>query len=142
MVIYNSSIEPVKVEKYTSVVDLLPTLLNMFDINYDPRLYLGNDIMDENYFGRVQFVDGSWQDSIGFYRATNGKFTSTNDEGKTYTTEEILEINKDITTKQKMSSLAIKNNYFKYLNNGLEKYKVVEVKDETTSEVKEDTTLD
>ena len=140
MVIYNSTIEPVKVEKYTSVVDLLPTLLNMFDINYDPRLYLGNDIMDKNYFGRVQFVDGSWQDSIGFYRATNGKFTSTNDEGKTYTTEEILEINKDITTKQKMSSLAIKNNYFKYLSDGLEKYKAVEVKDETTNELKENST--
>ncbi len=135
MVIYNSSIEPVNVEKYTSVVDLLPTLLNMFDINYDPRLYFGNDIMDDNYFGRVQFVDGSWQDSVGFYRATNGKFTSTNEDGKSYTTNEILEINKDITTKQKMSSVAIKNNYFKYLKDGLEKYKVEEVKEENTSEV-------
>ena len=130
MVIYNSEIEPLKIEKYTSLVDLLPTLLNMFDINYDPRLYFGNDIMDEDYFGRVQFVDGSWQDEIGFYKATNGKFTETNNDGKTYTTEEILEINNDITIKQKMSSLAIKNNYFKYLNDGLEKYKVEEPKEE------------
>lgn len=130
MVIYNSTIEPKKVEKYTSIIDLLPTLLNMFDINYDPRLYLGNDIMDENYFGRVQFVDGSWEDSIGFYKATNGKFTETNEKGKTYTTDEILVINNDISTKQKMSALAIKNNYFKYLNDGLEKYKVEEKEDE------------
>lgn len=137
MVIYNSAIEPVKVEKYTSVVDLLPTLLNMFDINYDPRLYFGNDIMDKNYFGRVQFVDGSWQDSVGFYRATIGKFTETNNEGKTYTTDEIIAINNDITLKQKMSALAIKNNYFKYLNEGLQKYKVVEVKDEKTKETDE-----
>lgn len=136
MVIYNSAIEPVKVEKYTSVVDLLPTLLNMFDINYDPRLYFGNDIMDKNYFGRVQFVDGSWQDSVGFYRATNGKFTETNNEGKTYTTDEIIAINNDITLKQKMSALAIKNNYFKYLNEGLEKYKVKKtVVEEKTDEV-------
>lgn len=127
MVIYNSEIEPVKVEKYTSLVDLLPTLLNMFDIDYDPRLYMGNDIMDEDYFGRVQFVDGSWQDSVGFYKATNGKFIETNDEGKTYTTDEILEINSEISLKQKMSSLAIKNNYFKYLYDGLEKYKVEEM---------------
>lgn len=135
MVIYNSTIKPVKVEKYTSLVDLLPTLLNMFDIDYDPRLYLGNDIMDGKYFGRVQFVDGSWQDSVGFYKATNGKFTETNDEGKTYTTDEILAINNDIILKQQMSALAIKNNYFEYLNEGLEKYKVEEtVVKETNTE--------
>lgn len=136
MVIYNSEIEPIKIEKYTSLVDLLPTLLNMFDINYDPRLYIGNDIMDKDYKGRVAFVDGSWQDNIGFYRATNGKFTETNDEGKTYTTEELMEINTEISNEQKMSRLAIKNNYFKYLFEGLEKYKVEEV--QTTNDVEKD----
>ena len=108
----------------------------MFDINYDPRLYIGNDIMDKDYKGRVAFVDGSWQDNVGFYRATNGKFTETNDEGKTYTTEELMEINTEISNKQKMSRLAIKNNYFKYLFEGLEKYKVEEVP--TTNDVEKD----
>jgi len=134
MVIYNSEIEPVRVEKYTSIVDLLPTLLNMFDINHDPRLYIGNDIMDKDYFGRVAFVDGSWQDSVGFYRATSGKFIETNTEGKTYTTDELLAINTEISNEQKMSRLAIKNNYFKYLFEGLDKYKVVEKQEKSTQE--------
>ena len=108
----------------------------MFDINYDPRLYMGIDIMSDND-GRVVFADGSWQDDVGFYRATNGRFTETNNEYRTYKSDEILAINQEISMRQKMSALAIKNNYFKYLNNGLEKYKVVEVKDETTSEDEE-----
>ena len=123
MVIYNSEINPLKIEKYTSIVDLLPTILNMFDMNYDPRYYMGTDIMSEND-GRVVFADGSWQDNIGFYRATSGRFTETNDMGLTHTDEEILLINQEISSKQKMSALAIKNNYFKYLYEGLEKYKV------------------
>ena len=98
----------------------------MFDIKHDPRLYMGNDIMDKDYFGRVAFVDGSWQDSIGFYRATSGKFTVTNNDNKTYTDEELMEINTNISNEQKMSRLAIKNNYFKYLFEGLDKYKVVD----------------
>lgn len=134
MVIYNSEIEPIKIEKYTSLVDLLPTLLNMFDVNHDPRLYIGNDIMDEDYVGRVAFVDGSWQDNVGFYRATNGKFTETNNDNKTYTTEELMEINTEISNEQKMSRLAIKNNYFKYLFEGLDKYKVEEDNTEESTE--------
>ncbi|MBQ3021187.1 MAG: sulfatase-like hydrolase/transferase [Bacilli bacterium] len=124
MVIYNSKIEPKEITKYTSLVDLLPTLLNMFDLNYDPRLYFGTDIMSDNV-GRVAFADGSWQDEVGFYSATNGKFTETNNEGKTYTIDEIKMINKEISTEKKMSNLAIKNNYFEYLKDGLEKNKVV-----------------
>lgn len=122
MVIYNSKIKPMEIKKYSSLIDLLPTLLNMFDINYDPRLYIGNDLMSD-YTGRVAFVDGSWQDEVGFYRATSGKFTETNNIGKTYTTDELITINNEISNEQKMSRLAIKNNYFKYLSDGLKKYK-------------------
>lgn len=123
MVIYNSKTKPLKVEKYTSIVDLLPTLLNMFDLDYDPRLYIGNDIMSD-YTGRVAFVDGSWQDEVGYYRATSGKFIVTNDKNITYTNEELMNINTEISNEQKMSRLAIKNNYFKYLFEGLEEYKL------------------
>ena len=133
MVIYNSEIEPQVVEKYTSIIDLLPTILNMFDVDYDPRLYLGTDIMSEND-GRVAFSDGSWQDEVGFYKSTTTKFTTTNDDNKTYTTDELVSINKEISNKQKMSALAIRNNYFKYLNEGLEKYKK-EIQEEQTQQL-------
>ncbi len=132
MVIYNSATTPDQITKYTSIIDLLPTLLNMFNLNYDPRLYLGTDIMS-NAHGRTVFADGSWQDEVGYYSATSGKFNRSNTEdtyNSFYTEEELKLINAEITTRQKMSALAIKNNYFKYLNNALKKYEKVEETDE------------
>lgn len=61
MVIYNSATPGKAITKYTSIIDLLPTLLNMFNMDYDPRLYLGTDIFSNNH-GRTVFADGSWQD--------------------------------------------------------------------------------
>lgn len=120
MVIYNSEITPKKITKYTSIIDLLPTLLNMFNLNYDPRLYLGHDIMS-NYDDRTVFADGSWQDDIGYYSATSGTF-SPKEATNTYNEEELININNEISTRQKMSALAIKNDYFNYLNKALIKY--------------------
>ena len=121
MIIYNAGTEPEQVYKYTSIIDLLPTLLNMFNLNYDPRLYFGHDIFSDHP-GRTVFAEGSWQDSVGYYSATSGKFTPINDENKTYTKEELVEINAGINAMQKTSALAIRNNYFNYLDKALAKY--------------------
>ena len=121
MVIYNSATPSLKVEKYTSIIDLLPTLLNMFNLEYDPRLYLGNDIMSDNH-GLAIFADGSWQDEVGYYNSTSGKFKAI-DGMESYSDEELLKINNEIIAKQKMSALAIKNNYFNYLGNKFKTYK-------------------
>lgn len=120
MIIYNSATKGQQITKYTSIIDLLPTLLNMFNLDYDPRLYLGNDVFSD-YSDRTVFADGSWQDSVGYYSATTGKF-SPKDESVTYTADELYEINSEINTRQKMSALAIKNDYFNYRQKALNKY--------------------
>ena len=122
LVIYNSQIEPVQVEEYTTIIDLLPTLLNMFDMDYDPRLYLGTDIMSESHESRAVFADGSWQNEYGFYYAPTSKMTYSQDAFK-YSNQELKDINTEIKQRQKMSTNAIKNNYFNYLNSGIKKYK-------------------
>ena len=96
----------------------------MFNVDYDPRLYLGTDIMSDNH-GRTVFADGSWQDDRGYYNATSGKFKAMEGQ-EPYTDEEMIAINSEITTRQKMSALAIKNNYFNYLFNAMKKYQVTE----------------
>ena len=50
-IIYNSTITPQVVEKYTCNIDILPTLLNLFNIPYDKGEILGNDIFDDRYHG-------------------------------------------------------------------------------------------
>jgi phosphoglycerol transferase MdoB-like AlkP superfamily enzyme len=133
MIIYNSATEPKIVEEYTSIIDLLPTLLNMFDLDYDPRLYLGTDVFSTTH-GRTVFADGSWQDNLGYYNNTSGKFNA-KDDNAIYTDAELLEINQEITLRQKMSALAIKNNYFNYLNKNL--IKIEEEKAQKEAEAEE-----
>ena len=138
MVIYNSGLkEPVVVDKYTTIIDLLPTLFNLFDVEYDPRLYFGTDAFSKIHPDRAYFVDGSWQDKNASYYAPSAKLTYF--EGATkYDAATLRNINADINQKQSMSASAIRSNYFKYLGEGLEKYaylnkpKEEENKEETT----------
>lgn len=132
MVIYNSEIEPMQVTEYTTIIDLLPTLLNMFDMEYDPRLYLGTDIMSDSHKSLAVFADGSWQNEFGFYYAPSSKMTYSQKEFK-YTNQELKEINTEISTRQKMSTNAIKKNYFNYLNSGIKKYKTQLEKENNTT---------
>ena len=138
MMIYNAGTDPIKIEKYTTMIDLLPTLLNLFNIEYDPRLYFGHDVFSD-YDDKAIFADGSWQDEIGYYNAVSGKFIdNNNDDELKHTNEEIVAINNTIQSAQKMSALAIKNNYFNYLNKGLEKYSAPKITTTTQAVTEEE----
>ena len=134
MLIYNSALEaPVEVTQYTTIIDLLPTLLNMFDMDYDPRLYLGTDVFSETHVSRAYFADGSWQDDRGFYYTPGNKMTYL-DGATPYSDAELRAINSEIATRQRMSGSAIRSNYFNYLGEGLQKYAPPKV-EPTTEEV-------
>lgn len=124
-VIYNSEMEPEEHQEYTTFMNILPTVANLFDLDYDPRLYTGTDLFSEDYESRAYFADGSWQDDKAFYNATTGKINYV-DENDTYDVEEIQRINNLIDMKIKMSNLAIKTNYFKHLYDSIKEEKVKE----------------
>lgn len=123
-VIYNSGMEGKSFNQYTSYLNIVPTLANLFDLDYDPRLYIGEDILADSYVNsyknRVLFADGSWENEKAYYNATTGKINYFGEE--TYSNEEIVKYNKEISNMIKMSNLAITSNYFKYLSDGLSKY--------------------
>ena len=59
LIIYNPSVEDVTVDKICNTIDVLPTVLNMFGIEYDSRLIVGKDILS-NSDGVAIFADYSW----------------------------------------------------------------------------------
>ena len=120
LVIYNPTLEATAYDHYTSFMNLTPTIANLFNLDYDPRLYFGNDSLDPNYKGIVVFADGSWKNEHAYYNAGNSKINYYDDF---YTIDDIKKINNEISMQMKMSSLSIKNNYFSYLNKNLIKYK-------------------
>ena len=120
-VIYNSKLEAKVFNQKTSYINILPTLANLFALDYDARFYVGQDLFSENYENRVIFTDSSWMDDKAFYNALNGTITYLTDEK--YTTEEIQKINQAIYNKKEMSRLAITSNYFDYLEKALQERK-------------------
>ncbi len=66
--------EPVVVDKTACSADILPTLSNLFGLEYDSRLLSGSDIFSDAD-GLVIFNDNSWVTDIGKYNANTGAFT-------------------------------------------------------------------
>lgn len=132
-VIYNSKLEPHVYYEKTSYINLMPTIANLFGLDYDSRFYMGEDLFAGNFSNRVVFADSSWEDNVARYNASSGVVTYLSD--KRYTTKELQSINKTIYEKKEMSKLAITNNYFEYLENKLkEKTKEREEKNEKTND--------
>ena len=129
-VIYAKNFESQKFDEYTSYMNIVPTIANLFNLDYDPRLYAGRDLFSTSQDDRVVFADGSWKDPKAFYNAVTGKITYTDVNDK-YTDQELAAINKTIKNKISMSNLAIKKNYFKYLDDKMKEY------DEDTKKEKE-----
>lgn len=116
-VIYNSEISPQSIDKYTSYINLTPTIANLFNLNYDPRLYMGYDVLSDDYWNIVTFADGSWKNNLVYYNAGTSNVKYYVEDGMSI--DEIKNINQIITNKMQMSSNIIKNNYFEYLDESL-----------------------
>lgn len=119
--IYNPKLKPTVFEDYTSYINILPTIANLFGIDYDARLYMGEDLLSDNYQSLVVFPNGSWKNEIAYYNANNNKIKYANEE-ITYTDEEIININKIVTSRLQMSTTSIKKNYFNYLEKKYNEY--------------------
>lgn len=112
MFIYNPNLTPAVHKMPGSTMDLTPTIANLFDLEFDPRLYLGTDLFS-NSKNVVIFPSGSWKTALGEYSATKGKFTAY-DEDYTYNSEEIAQINQFVRNQFAVSEEIYKTDYFKH----------------------------
>ncbi len=115
MVIYNSTIEPMVVSTVASTKDLVPTLANLFDIEYDPRVYIGVDIFSEEVDHYVLFQDGGWLVEDGYYNPVFQDFVP-NDGVTMIPDEEILRMNQYSRSLYQLSEALFSTDYFRYRN--------------------------
>lgn len=66
--------QPVHVEKYCSSLDVMPTLANLFGLEYDSRLIMGTDILSDQP-GLVIFSNYSFINRDGYYNSVTDQFT-------------------------------------------------------------------
>ncbi len=108
-ILWNSEMEnSIKVTKYASSLDILPTILNLFNMEYDSRLLIGKDILSDEE-GIVIYNDRSWINSYGKYDAVKDEFTTFKDK---VSGEYIDSINNEVYNKFLMSKLILDYNYY------------------------------
>ena len=110
LIIYNPNLEKKTIDKYASNIDVLPTLLNMFGIEYDSRLIIGSDIMSDSD-GIVMFNDRSFLTEYGFYNEKSTKFSSFKEIPSNY----IKQKQSEVLNKYNASALILEKNYYKFL---------------------------
>lgn len=120
-VIWSNNLEGRVLNQYTSYVNILPTIANLFNLEFDSRYYAGADLFSKDYKSLVAFADGSWKNEYAFYDASTSKITYYT--SKEYTIEEIIKINEEVSNKIKYSNLAIQHDYFNYLDTSLKDIK-------------------
>lgn len=119
LIVWSSSMtEPVEVDKACSAIDILPTLLNLWGLEYDSRLFIGSDIFsDSEAIVPIKTYTYSWITDQGTYDCTSEKFTPNNnctisdDKIKEY----VSQINKIIKAKSDFSRQVLYKNYYKYV---------------------------
>ena len=118
-VIWSKDIEGTTFNQYTSYINILPTIANLFNLDYDSRYYVGEDLFSNNYQSMTIFADSSWKNEIGFYDASTTEMTYYSNT--TYKIDDLIKINEMVENKIKYSNLAIQHDYFNYLNKSLKK---------------------
>ena len=110
-----SMTEPIKVNKMSSSLDLLPTVLNLFGIDYDSRLLMGRDLLSDSD-PLVIFSNRSFITDKGRYNSVNKKFYPVYGLDEDFNQAEYVKtINSIIYNKYKYSRLILETDYYKSL---------------------------
>lgn len=114
-ILWNSEMETIEIDKVGSQIDVLPTIYNLFGVQYDSRLIIGKDILSTEP-GLAIFGNSSWVSDKGTYYARTGEFVAKDgiDVGEDY----IKYMNSVVSNKITMSRYIMQNDYYRKVLGG------------------------
>ncbi len=115
LIIWCKSLEeqaPITISEPVYSVDILPTLLNLFDLDYDSRLLAGRDVFSDA-LPLVIWPDYSWVTDKGYYLSETDTFVP--NEGADIPDEYLQNIQIIVSNKMNFSSLVLEEDYYRYL---------------------------
>ena len=101
--------EPVHVTKPCSSLDILPTLSNLFGLEYDSRLLMGRDILSDSP-GLVVLSDRSYITDLGRYDAKADHFT--HNEGAEIPEDYVVTTLRQVNNMFSYSKLILEQDYY------------------------------
>lgn len=114
LIIYNSATEHEQIDKVCNTIDVLPTVLNLFGINYDSRLIIGKDIFSTSE-GLVIFADDSWLTDKGKYSSNSDSFIS--NDGSEVSDAYVNRFKKAVNNRYQISKNIMVYDYYRYVFN-------------------------
>lgn len=113
LVIWSGSMkEPIVVDKVCSSMDILPTLLNLFGMDFDSRLLMGRDILSDTE-GFVLFVNRCFITDKVMYNSMNGQVIYLTGEELP---DDYIDTKKELLSNRwKYSQKILDRDYYKYV---------------------------
>ena len=116
LILWNAQMEePVRVEKLCSSLDVMPTLANLFGLEYDSRLMAGRDILSDEP-GLVIFSSYSFLTEEGAYNSVLDEFRSWDGSppDEAYVQSQIAEVQNRVA----YSAMILDHDYYRVALNG------------------------
>ena len=107
--------EPVYVDKYCSSLYVMPTLSNLFGLEYDSRLVMGTDILSDSP-GLVICSNYSFLNQEGTYNSVTDQFTRW--DGQDPDLDRVTALVADVQNRVAYSSLILDQDYYRLALNG------------------------
>ena len=109
--------EPVIVDTPASSVDILPTLCNLFGVEWDSRLYVGRDVLSDA-LPLVFFGNYDWKTDLGHYSSSKNIFTPT-DENAVIPEDYVKQISSIVRNKMTFSKSVLSHDYYTHVYDAL-----------------------
>jgi len=105
--------EPIIVDTPSSSLDILPTLCNLFGVEWDSRLYVGRDVLSDA-LPLVFFGNYDWKTDLGYYSSTSKIFTPT-DENAVIPEDYVEKISSMVRNRMTFSKSVLSNDYYTHV---------------------------
>ena len=105
--------EPIVIDTPTSSVDMLPTLCNLFGVEWDSRLYVGRDVLSDA-LPLVFFGNYDWKTDLGHYSTSEKKFTPT-DENAVIPEDYVKQISSMVRNRMTFCKSVLSQDYYTHV---------------------------
>ncbi len=105
--------EPIVVDTPASSIDILPTLCNLFGVEWDSRLYVGRDVLSDA-LPLVFFGNYDWKTDLGHYSTTGNIFTPT-DENAVIPEDYVKQISSVVRNRMTFSKSVLSHDYYTHV---------------------------
>ncbi len=110
LIMWHKGLESIVIDEPTYSIDVLPTLCNLFGLDYDSRLLMGRDFLSDAP-ALVCFSNRSWISDYGRYDSITGTFTA--NEGVTVPEGYAKTVSGVVRRKFTNSDLILKQDYYR-----------------------------